>query len=115
MGFPFLKKYQFIFDEDKKLIGYYNSPENYDNSKIIENENNEKYRLYILIIVLLLIVLFLLVVTFFLVKKLMNKNRRKRANELDDEYEYNNKYSINDEASDTNKENENKSLDKLIN
>ena len=115
LGFPFLKKYQFIFDEDKKLIGYYNSPENYDNSKIIENENNEKYRLYILIIVLLLIVLLLLVITFFLVKKLMNKNRRKRANELDDEYEYNNKYSINDEASDAGKENENKSFDKLIN
>ena len=118
LGFPFLKKYQFIFDEDKKLVGYYNSPENDDSNKIIENENNEKYRLYMLIIVLLLIILFLLVFSYFLIKKLMNKNnRRKRANELDDDYEYENKNNINDESSDTymEKGTENKYCDKLIN
>ena len=110
LGFPFLKKYQFVFDEDKKLISYYNSPENETNDNNISNNknNDDKFKLYILIAILSLIICILFSLAFFLIYKLMNiQKRRKRANELDDEYDYENKYnSINNEFNDNEKENE---------
>jgi len=106
LGIPFLRKYQFIFDEDKRLISYYNSPD----SDISENKNkNDKLNLYILIGIMSLLICLLFVLAFFLIYKLINlKKRRKRANELDDGFDYDNKYnSINNEFNDNNEGNEN--------
>ena len=115
LGIPFLRKYQFIFDEGKKLIGYYNSPENSNDDS--NKGTNEKFKLYILIVALVLIIIFLIGLAFVLIKKLLyNKKRIKRAIELDDDgYEYNNKESLNNESYDSDVNNENKNDKNIIN
>jgi hypothetical protein len=75
LGEPFLKKYIFSFNQENKLMGFYKN--------IIVN-NNYSYT-WVLITILILICLFL---TFLLVKNFINKPRKLRANELEDNYDY---------------------------
>ena len=75
LGEPFLKKYTFSFNQENKLMGFYKN--------IIVN-NNYSYT-WVLITILILIYLFL---TFLLVKNVINKPRKLRANELEDNYDY---------------------------
>ena len=75
LGEPFLKKYTFSFNQENKLMGFYKN--------IIVN-NNYSYT-WVLITILILICLFL---TFLLVKNVINKPRKLRANELEDNYDY---------------------------
>lgn len=107
LGIPFLKKYQFVFDEDKRLISYYNYLDNEINENNIYKDS--KLNLYILIGVLSFIICLLFVLAFFLIYKLIYmQKRRKRANELDDGFDYDNKYnSINNDNNDFNEGNEN--------
>ena len=106
LGIPFLSKYQFIFDEDKRLIGYYNSPENDDKNNNQEKKGKIEFNKLVGILILLIVILIAL--SFFLIFKLINiKQRRKRANELDDGYDYENKLSINNESNNSGEENDN--------
>ena len=75
LGNVFLKKYQIIFDLDRKIIGIY-----------INNDNLKHFNVtLILSIIFGLFCLFLIVYIFFYMKK----PRRIRANELEDEcYDY---------------------------
>ena len=102
MGLPFLRKYQFVFNEGKRLIGYYNAPENINEDDI--NSKNNKLKWYLIIGALCLIIFLLIAFVIFLGYKLgYLKNRKKRANELlDDDYIYN--ASINNYPDDDNKE-----------
>jgi len=99
MGKPFEKKYQFFFNPDKKSIIFYTLNEG-------ENENpnsNNNILIFIIlggIIFILLIIIGILVWKYLLREKYL---RKKRANELDDDYEYTQK-----------KKNENESDEKLI-
>ena len=84
IGFPFFKKYDIVFDEDNKIISYYNPNKNIENN---ENKNNV---FKIILIIFLGIIAFcgLLVIGFYLGKSKYIQ-RKKRANELDDdEYDY---------------------------
>ena len=140
-GLPFLKKYQFSFDTDNKLIYFYNKEGNfldeipddeidyddYDDgsnkvsdttetlSDEIENDGNDteitnnqriikknkkrkkyvdiKIQKIILFIILVIIFLFLFFVLLLLIKKILFKKgfvliRIKKANELDDDFDY---------------------------
>lgn len=87
-GKNFLTKYHFLFRFDQKIIGFLNyNQTNYEkNSKekrkeIIEN----KRKLEILIIVVLLILLISMIIGMLYIGKNLDKKRKKRANELDDE------------------------------
>lgn len=102
LGLPFLRKYQFVFNEGKRLIGYYNAPENINEDDI--NSKNNKLKWYLIIGALCLIIFLLIAFVIFLGYKLgYLKNRKKRANELlDDDYIYN--ASINNYPDDDNKE-----------
>ena len=106
-GELFLKKYYLVFNQDLKTIGYYQNIENIEN---IENRKNEKpdnnnenkdnfdFKINLTHILLILILLSILIVgTVLYCKKGKRKNR---ANELDDNYEYNE--SINDTKNDNN-------------
>ena len=91
MGIPFLKKYVLSYDYDKKRIGFYKNYEN-DNYDYDEDENkDDDYNFFsslafkIIMIVIGGITLFLL---GMFVNNLMKKSRKKRANELEDDYEY---------------------------
>ena len=106
-GKPFFKKYQMVFEYDKKQIGLYTKMSNNQNENV-----NKSNIIYILIIVGLVIIIIGL--GFLLIKSYINLPRMKRANELnDDEYEYNgidNKNSENNQImEDNNKEGEYKS------
>ena len=108
-GKLFLKKYFFNFETESKQIGFYvdkneNAPNNPDNTNNSEKTSNLwKWFLFAGLIILVGIL------GFFIGNKIKNKNRKKRANELDDEeYEYKQKMekdkkeSLNDEQNEQN-------------
>ena len=75
-GKPFLKKYTFTVDNDNSDISFF----------IFEKEEKKNY---LLVIILSIFISILIIVVIFLVYKLMTKKTEKRrANELDDDYEY---------------------------
>ena len=83
LGKPFSLKYKFIFNPHIKQIGFYVNSE--DNNK---NKGNNfwKYFLYILLIIVLIAIF--VVVGIILGKRIYGLKRKKRANEMDDDYEY---------------------------
>ena len=86
-GNIFLKKYFLVFNQDEKTIGYYEGMGK-------EKENDKKnFKIGLTHILLLLILITLIVVGIILYKK--KGNRKNRANELEDDYEY--KESINED------------------
>ena len=90
VGKPFLKKYQFFFEPDKKLIYFYSTKNitKESNNNNLSNKENKKF-IFIIIIIICSLVLVLALV-FFLFKFVLKKymNRAKKAYELEDEYEY---------------------------
>lgn len=100
-GEIFLKKYFFTFNQNKKSIGFYeNMKDNNDDGSHNKNINNN-IGIIILLIGIGLIVINV-IIGIFVWKKFCGNNRRKRANELnDDNYDYladnsNNNKIIND-------------------
>ncbi len=73
LGKPFVKKYNFAFDHDNKLILFY------EKKKQIKKEN--KIWLYILLVILGICVLGL---GIFIGRLLFGKKKKKKANEMDD-------------------------------
>ena len=89
LGKPFLKKEIFTFDLDKKIIGFYKNKNYY---VINKNKINKKL---VLILLLSFIIIIILIGILLHIKKKVNF-RKKYANELNDQYEYNSNYkSIN--------------------
>ena len=80
LGKPFFKKYNLIFEYDSKQIGLYTQTFNENNTK---NQNNF---IYILIIIGLIIIIILLIIVLY--KCYMILPRKKRANEMNDDFEY---------------------------
>jgi hypothetical protein len=105
LGEPFFMHYQFTFDQERKIVSFYNpvmpriKNDDYlrqieDQNQIINAAGNKKTIIYIIVISIILIVI-LGTLGYFLGKKL-NENRKKRANELKDEdFEYSTSDSIN--------------------
>ena len=95
LGKVFTLKYKFIFNQENKKIGFYNG------HKKEKNNKNKNYGTLLKI----LICIFLSIILVFLgikIGKILNKSRKKRANELLDEYDYSerdneNKGNINNE------------------
>ena len=90
LGTPFLKKYQFDYDFENKLVGYYHITKKDESGNNNTNGNNNNILNYILIIFFLALIFFgILIVLGIYVTKTCFKNRKKRANELlDEDYEY---------------------------
>ena len=96
MGKPFLRKYQFIFNPDKKQLFFYSNREG-ENGKDKEENNGENrgegQNNHLLVKILIIIFITIIVVSsicFVLFKYyLYDKfNRKKRANELDEDFDY---------------------------
>ena len=90
-GNIFMRKYQFIFNIDSKEIGFYNPKISKYKTKIDDIKNkkeiSQKYLLYKILIIFLCFILF--GISFFIKIKFYPKTtKKKRANELDDDYEY---------------------------
>ena len=95
-GRIFFKKYQIIFDNDQKTYTYIKS------SDIINNETSKESKENYKIIILKIMVIAFLLIGFgaglFLGKKLWDKNRKKRANELEEDYEYVNGNNVKEDS-----------------
>ena len=79
IGKPFLKKYSLTVDNKKNLITYFRIKE--------ENEDNGNSRI-VWIVILSVFVVILAGTTGFFAYKFIKKKNKKRANELDEDYEY---------------------------
>jgi hypothetical protein len=93
LGKPFMKKYQFDFDFPNKKIGYYkiSQTNNTNNNKDKDNISIKKKGIYIAIGIGAFILAIVLIVVGIIIGKNYFKLRKKRANELDDEFDYNQK------------------------
>ena len=101
-GITFLLKYKLVFNQDSKKIGFYNK-----NISIKKNTENFYNKIWFWIIILIIIIT-IIIFCIFIIKKVSGSNRRKKANELDDGYDYD---AIGENNNDKNEE-ENK--DKLF-
>ena len=93
VGKIFLKKYFFTFNQDAKTIGYYNNklPKGKDNSLNPNSNENNIFNLsnkYLVILIIILIIIFA-ILGFYLGKFIYAKVRKKRINEVDDNFDYN--------------------------
>jgi len=91
-GEPFLRKYNLIYDPEKKIIGF-NKTQYYENSiKKQNNKTKKKFSINFLIYFLLIFII------FFLSYKYYNKNKNSRkikVNELSENFDYSSKeYNI---------------------
>ena len=84
LGNLFLKKYNFVFDYDKKLISFINIDNN-KNKDIINKFNGIKSFFYKIKNISIIIGI---IIGLIIGKKIWDKNRKKRANELIDNYQY---------------------------
>jgi len=115
-GSIFLKKYQLIFNQDSKTIGYYksmnyvyddknniknNNNDNTDNNNNTDNnENNDRIIKFIILTILLVISSVLLIlIGMYIQNKYCNKKKKIKANELTEE-----SFSYEDENNNKNKE-----------
>ena len=105
LGIPFLKKYLLTYDYDFKVIGFYGK-DNDKKEKAIKNYNTK-------IFIIILLLLTCLIFGFFLSKKIYNLGRKKRVNEIEDNYYYKEKnipYNNHRKNEDINKDDKHKSL-----
>ena len=92
-GTPFIKKYNFVFNEDSKIILFYEQIEKIIENGEINDKNNEYSSLSIGIIIFLSIFTGLLII--YLIVKSICKPKQIKANELEDSFRYNNQGNMN--------------------
>ena len=99
LGEPFISQHKFVFNQEQKLIGFYNPLlKKIPNSEYdLENINNKRdksnfynsYKINPLFNNMknILLIIALILVIIYIIKKILAK-RKKRANELFDNFEY---------------------------
>jgi len=104
LGRPVFKKYQAAFDQNKRTFGFYTQTGEYDiNDNGNENkENSQSLALSWILVIILSIILIGLGFAFY--KLLPFIKRKKRANELDDEFDYPSNEASNNEQKNDKKE-----------
>ena len=87
-GKLFLKKFPVMFDLDQETFEIYN--DNYGNIEPNNDNLNQTFSTTILILIIIGLILILCITAFlfYYLGKNLNPFRKKKANELDDEYEY---------------------------
>ena len=86
LGKIFLKKYQFSFNQDSKMINFFVNMKNNKIKRTKKKGNiDTKFKINYLWIIVCIICL---VIGIYIGNKIIIQNRKKRANELQDEYDY---------------------------
>ena len=93
LGRPLFKKYTTVFDQDKKIFGFYTETNEYNTDNNNNNrDNNKNYILkdwlYLIIILAAVFFTFCIILVIVLCKRYPFGKRKIKANELDDDYEY---------------------------
>ena len=83
-GISFFKKYPLIFNHDTRAIYYYNENKNQE-----KNEGGNSFRIDEKVIIGIAVGVIFLIVGLIVGKYLLSNKRKKKANELDDDYDYN--------------------------
>ena len=84
LGEIFLKKYYIVFNQNSETIGYYQGLEKE------KTKDKKKFKINLIHILLILILLSVIIVGIIIYMK-KGRQRKNRANELDDDYEYESK------------------------
>lgn len=89
-GSIFLRKYQFVFNPDSKMINFYDINITDENNNGDEDKNKNGKLMYFLVIFGIIISWIIFIVLGIYIGKYIYKkyNKKHRANELDDKYEY---------------------------
>ena len=82
-GIPFLKKYLLTYDYDNRVIGFYRQ-----NKYKYKIENNDLKNNIFKIILIIFLVLVFAILGFLISKHIYGYNRKKRINELQENYQY---------------------------
>ena len=86
LGKPLFRKYNMVFDQEKKIVGFYKEIGEYDyQQKIGNNKKSGHYLPWILVVILFGCLIFVGILFY---KKLPFNKRKKIANELEDEFVY---------------------------
>ena len=112
-GLPFFLKYQLVFNQDRKTIGFYNvniqkneSNKNDNNYEEETNNSNNVFKSIWFWIIIIAIIVIIIIITVFISKYIYGASRRKLANELDDDgFDYE---THKNEDNNNNEENNNK-------
>ena len=92
LGTIFLKKYPFLFDCDKKTISYINIYNSINTTELKENKTEKKTKANIIesfwSFFKYISIFVGIIIGILIGKKIWDKNRKKRANELIDDYQY---------------------------
>ena len=86
IGFPFFKKYKFIFDQESKSVGFYCPDGCSDGSSQIK-ESSFNYKKFFIILGIVFGAIIILIIGIFIGKTIFEV-RKRRANELLEVYEY---------------------------
>ena len=90
LGRPFLKKYPTVFNQDKRTFGFYLETGEYsiDNNNKNSEEKGKSFAVSFpwILVIILSICLIGLIITFY--KILPYIKRKRKANEMDDDYDY---------------------------
>ena len=102
LGKPLFKKYQMVFDQEKKIIGFYKETGVYEYDELDQNKKEGKNTLPWILVWILFFGLIILGFLFY--KKVINGIRRKKiANELEDDFVYELSVKKHNENDDENK------------
>lgn len=89
LGYTFLKRNMLVFDMDRKIIGFYNTT-------IGLKQNTSNRTFWIVFIIIIAVIVFCCSLIAFIIITLFYGQRRKKAYELDDNYEYKTNIILND-------------------
>ena len=93
LGKPFVKKYKFAFDHESKNMYYYGSSS--DNEEKYNGKNQKKKNKILFYIIIGVLGIFVIVLGIFIGKFLFGEKKKKKANELEDDINYENEENIN--------------------
>jgi len=106
LGLPFLRKYEFVHNYDKQNIGFYIPQE--EKKEVapkkevpIETDSpNTNESTYKVIITVGIIIVIILIIGAFFLGKCLYQNRKRKANELIDDFDYESKKASNEKNED---------------
>lgn len=87
VGRLFLKKYPMFFNLDGKVVRYYPVPEEKKEEEKVVKEKTSGVKIFFIVVSVLVVFVAFICLAYYLGKRL-NKRRKIRANELEDNYDY---------------------------